>query len=54
MAQVIDTGLGDIIVDQIRQELNSEGEKVIRIRKKVLKKKPKIQGRNKNHEALPE
>lgn len=48
MAQNIEPGLGDVLVDKIKQELNSEGQRVIRVTKKVLKRKKKAyEGRKK-------
>jgi hypothetical protein len=40
-------GLGDLVVDKIQEEVNSVGEKIIRVTKKKLVKKAKVQGRKK-------
>ena len=47
MAYNVEPGLGDIVIDRINQEVNSEGEKIIKVTKKKLRKKMKVQGRNK-------
>jgi len=39
--------LGDLVVDKVQEELNSNGEKIIKVVKKKLVKKAKVQGRKK-------
>ena len=53
MAQNLEAGLGDIVVDNIAEEVKPGGEKVIKVIKKRLRKKQKVAGRTKPQGGQP-
>lgn len=55
-AEILEAGLGDIVIDEILEKVGESGEKVIAVRKKRLRKKAKVQGRKKmdGSELLPD
>jgi hypothetical protein len=42
----METGVGDVIVDKIQEEVGKDGEKVIKVTKKKLVKKAKAKRKN--------
>lgn len=55
-AEVLEAGLGDIVIDEIIEKVGESGEKIIAVRKKRLRKKVKVHGRKKmdGSELLPD
>ena len=52
MARKLEVGVGDIVVDKIREEVTGDGERIIKVTKKRLVKKKKP--RRKKGEPIPQ